>query len=92
MDQAMGLPFKVSTTTSNFMIGVTAAASAGIYLARGYVDPGLAMPVVLGVLAGAMLGARVLATTRSALLRVIFAVVVAALGFEMMWNGLHGRV
>ena len=66
MDQAMCLPFKVSTTTSNFMIGVTAAASAGIYLARGYVDPGLAMPVVLGVLAGATLGARVLATTRSA--------------------------
>jgi uncharacterized protein len=92
MDQAMCLPFKVSTTTSNFMIGVTAAASAGIYLARGYVDPGLAMPVVLGVLAGATLGARVLATTRSALLRVIFAVVVALLGFEMIVNGLHGRV
>jgi uncharacterized membrane protein YfcA len=92
MDQAMCLPFKVSTTTSNFMIGVTAAASAGIYLARGYVDPGLAMPVVLGVLAGAMLGARVLTTTRSALLRVLFAVVVAALGVEMIWNGVHGRV
>jgi len=92
MDQAMCLPFKVSTTTSNFMIGVTAAASAGIYLARGYVDPGLAMPVVLGVLAGALLGARVLTTTRSALLRMIFAVVVAALGVEMLLNGLHGRV
>jgi len=92
MDQAMCLPFKVSTTTSNFMIGVTAAASAGIYLARGYVDPGLAMPVVLGVLAGATLGARLLATTRSALLRVIFAIVVAVLGFEMIVNGLHGRV
>jgi uncharacterized protein len=92
MDQAMCLPFKVSTTTSNFMIGVTAAASAGIYLARGYVDPGLAMPVVLGVLAGATLGARVLATTRSALLRVIFAIVVALLGFEMIINGFHGRV
>lgn len=92
MDQAMCLPFKVSTTTSNFMIGVTAAASAGIYLARGYVDPGLTMPVVLGVLAGATLGARLLATTRSALLRVIFAIVVAVLGFEMIVNGLHGRV
>ncbi|MFL5515978.1 MAG: sulfite exporter TauE/SafE family protein [Gemmatimonadales bacterium] len=92
MDQAMCLPFKVSTTTSNFMIGVTAAASAGIYLARGYVDPGLTMPVVLGVLAGATLGARLLATTRSALLRVIFAIVVALLGFEMIVNGLHGRV
>ena len=92
MDQAMCLPFKVSTTTSNFMIGVTAAASAGIYLARGYVDPGLAMPVVLGVLAGATLGARVLATTRSALLRVIFAIVVGVLGVEMIINGFHGRV
>jgi len=92
MDQAMCLPFKVSTTTSNFMIGVTAAASAGIYLARGYVDPGLAMPVVLGVLAGATLGSRLLTTTRSAMLRVIFAVVVAALGVEMVINGLHGRI
>jgi uncharacterized protein len=52
MDHAMGIPFKVSTTTSNFMIGVTAAASAGVYLSRGYVDPGLSMPVMLGVLAG----------------------------------------
>ncbi len=51
MDQAMKIPFKVSTTTSNFMIGVTAAASAGVYLTRGYIDPGLAMPVMLGVLA-----------------------------------------
>ncbi len=49
MDQAMRIPFKVSTTTSNFMIGVTAAASAGIYLHRGYIDPGIAMPVMLGV-------------------------------------------
>src|SRR5262249_22782662 len=60
MDWAMGIPFKVSTTTSNFMIGVTAAASAGIYLARGYLDPGVTMPVMLGVLLGSFLGARVL--------------------------------
>src|SRR6185503_9848400 len=52
MDNAMRMPFKVSTTTSNFMIGVTAAASAGVYLHRGYIDPLLAMPVMLGVLAG----------------------------------------
>ena len=58
MDQAMRLPFKVSTTTSNFMIGVTAAASAGVYLSRGYIDPGLAMPVMLGVLVGSLLGAQ----------------------------------
>ena len=61
MDQIMRIPFKVSTTTSNFMIGVTAAASAGVYLNRGYVDPGLAMPVMLGVLPGALLGTRFLA-------------------------------
>ena len=60
MDQMMRLPFKVSTTTSNFMIGVTAAASAGVYLHRGYIDPTLAFPVMLGVLAGALVGARML--------------------------------
>ena len=61
LDRAMRLPFKVSTRTSTFMIGVTAAASAGMYLNRGYVDPGLAMPVMLGVLAGSLAGARTLA-------------------------------
>src|SRR5271156_2909326 len=60
MDEAMQVPFKVSTTTSNFMIGVTAAASAGVYLYRGYIDPTIDMPVTLGVLAGSMLGAKFL--------------------------------
>jgi uncharacterized membrane protein YfcA len=92
MDQAMCLPFKVSTTTSNFMIGVTAAASAGIYLARGYIDPGIAMPVVLGVLAGSTLGTRVLARTRSAPLRALFAVVIAVLAVQMILNGIRGGV
>jgi uncharacterized protein len=92
MDQAMCLPFKVSTTTSNFMIGVTAAASAGIYLARGYIDPGIAMPVMLGVLAGSTLGARVLTKTAAGPLRTLFAVVIAVLAVEMMVNGLRGRV
>ena len=63
----MRLPFKVSTTTSNFMIGVTAAASAGVYLSRGYIDPGLAMPVMLGVLTGSIIGARVLGAARTSL-------------------------
>ena len=80
MYQAMCLPFKVSTTTSNFMIGVTAAASAGIYLARGYIDPGLAMPVMLDVLGGATLGTRVLVQSRPRVLRMVFAVVIAGLG------------
>ncbi len=92
MDQAMGLPFKVSTTTSNFMIGVTAAASAGVYLRRGYIDPGLAMPVMLGVLAGSLLGARVLAGANTSWLRVVFALVVVALALEMIYNGFAGRL
>ena len=92
MDQAMRLPFKVSTTTSNFMIGVTAAASAGIYLHRGYIDPGLAMPVVLGVLLGSMQGARFLATAKTRRLRTIFMWVVVALAVEMLYNGITGRL
>jgi hypothetical protein len=92
MDQAMRIPFKVSTTTSNFMIGVTAAASAGVYLARGYIDPGIAMPVVLGALAGSMLGARVLVLARTQMLRIVFGAVIVALGFEMIYNGFTGRL
>jgi uncharacterized membrane protein YfcA len=92
MDKVMRIPFKVSTTTSNFMIGVTAAASAGIYLTRGYVHPGLAFPVMLGVLAGSLLGAKVLVHSRVSLLRTIFAVVIAALGVEMIVNGWLGKV
>src|SRR3954467_412061 len=90
MDQLMALPFKVSTTTSNFMIGVTAAASAGIYLSRGYIDPGLSMPVMLGVLAGAFTGARFLVVAKSATLRHIFALVILTLALEMAYKGLRG--
>lgn len=86
MDKAMKLPFKVSTTTSNFMIGVTAAAGAGVYLARGYIDPGLAMPVMLGVLAGSLIGARILAETNVKVLRMVFSAVIAALALEMIYN------
>jgi len=92
MDQAMGIPFKVSTTTSNFMIGVTAAASAGVYLSRGYVDPTLSMPVMLGVLAGSLVGARVLARTKTQQLRLVFAVVIVALGAEMIYGALAGKI
>ena len=92
MDQAMRIPFKVSTTTSNFMIGVTAAASAGVYLNRGYVDPGLAMPVMLGVLIGSLLGARLLIQAKPRWLRLTFAAVILVLGIEMIFNGLSGRL
>ena len=89
LDQAMHLPFKVSTTTSNFMIGVTAAASAGIYLHRGFIQPGLTMPVMLGVLAGSLVGARLLVAARARALRLVFAVAILALGLEMIVSGLH---
>ncbi|HKV48242.1 MAG TPA: sulfite exporter TauE/SafE family protein [Candidatus Acidoferrales bacterium] len=92
MDKAMKLPFKVSTTTSNFMIGVTAAAGAGIYLSRGYIDPGLAMPVMLGVLAGSFAGARTLAKARVGVLRLVFAVVIAVMAVEMIYSGFMGRM
>jgi uncharacterized protein len=88
MDKAMKLPFKVSTTTSNFMIGVTAAAGAGIFLHRGYIDPGLAMPVMLGVLGGSLVGARILAGTKVKVLRVVFSAVIAFMGLQMIYNGI----
>jgi uncharacterized membrane protein YfcA len=91
MDQAMRLPFKVSTT-SNFMIGVTAAASAGIYISRGYIVPSLAMPVMLGVLGGSLIGSRILIRARVSTLRVLFTVVIVALGIEMIYSSLTGRL
>jgi len=90
MDTIMRIPFKVSTTTSNFMIGVTAAASAGVYLNRGYIDPGLALPVMLGVLIGSITGTRVLARARTQTLRVLFAIVIFFLGIQMIYKGLVG--
>lgn len=89
MDQAMRIPFKVSTATSNFMIGVTAAASASVYLSRGYVDPAIAMPVMLGVLGGSIVGARLLPVLPVALLRKVFAIVVALVAVQMILNGFH---
>ena len=91
MDQAMRIPFKVSTTTSNFMIGVTAAASAGVYLHRGYIDPALAMPVTLGVLIGSLIGAQILFRARTQSLRIVFGGVILVLGIEMIYKGLTGR-
>lgn len=92
MDQVMKIPFKVSTTTSNFMIGVTAAASAGLYLHRGYIDPVIAMPVVLGVLIGSLIGARILQTAETKSLRLIFSVVIFILSLEMIYNGITGAL
>jgi uncharacterized protein len=90
MDQAMRLPFKVSTTTSNFMIGVTAAASAGLYLRSGYLAPTLAMPVMLGVLAGSLIGSRLLVRVHVRTLKIVFALIIVALGIEMIVNNVGG--
>ena len=92
MDRAMRIPFKVSATTSNFMIGVTAAASAGVYLSRGYIDPRVAMPVMLGVLGGAFLGTKVLVRARVKTLRLVFGSVILVLAIEMIVNGITGKV
>ena len=90
MDQMMRLPFKVSTTTSNFMIGVTAAASAGVYLHRGYIEPTIAFPVMLGVLGGALLGARILGVANTTRLRQLFTIVVVVMALEMLYKGATG--
>jgi uncharacterized membrane protein YfcA len=93
MDTIMKIPFKVSTTTSNFMIGVTAAASAVVYLQRGYIDPGISMPVVIGVLLGALTGSKILVNTKSSRwLRWVFAIVVTFLAGQMIYNGITGKI
>ncbi|TDO21759.1 sulfite exporter TauE/SafE family protein [Pedobacter duraquae] len=92
MDNIMRIPFKVSTTTSNFMMGVTAAASAVVYLHRGQIDPGIAMPVTIGVLIGATVGAKILIRTKTDKLKIIFAIVVGFLALQMIYNGLSGKL
>lgn len=87
MDQAMRLPYKVATTTSNFIIGITAATSAGIYFAHGYIDPGLTFPVMLGVFAGALTGARLLVKAKTKNLRIVFSVLIALMGIQMIYRG-----
>ncbi|GAB6010486.1 sulfite exporter TauE/SafE family protein [Viscerimonas tarda] len=92
MDTAMKIPFKVSTTTSNFMVGVTAAASAVIYMQRGYIDPGLTMPIVVGVLIGAFFGSKLLMKANVKNLRLFFSLIIFVLAATMMYNGLTGRL
>jgi uncharacterized membrane protein YfcA len=87
MDLAMRLPIKVSTATSNFMIGVTAAASAGVYFARGQVDPFVAGPVAMGVLTGAVGGSRLLGRLQSSLIRKVFVAVLLWVSLEMLLKG-----
>jgi hypothetical protein len=87
MDLAMKLPLKVSTATSNFMIGVTAAASAGVYFIRGDVNPFIAAPVAMGVLIGATVGTRLMMRTRSTQIRRVFVVVLVFVALQMLVKG-----
>lgn len=89
MDLAMGLPIKVSTATSNFMIGVTAAASAGVYFSRGDVNPFVAAPVAVGVLIGATAGSRLLGKLKSRSIRLLFVAILLWISIQMLWKGLR---
>ncbi len=93
MDNIMRIPFKVSTTTSNFMIGVTAAASAVVYIQRGYINPGIVMPVVIGVLLGALSGSKILMqSTSSTWLRWLFAFIITIIAIQMIYHGIQGSI
>ncbi len=89
MDLAMRLPIKVSTATSNFMIGVTAAASAGVYFARGDIDPFVAAPVAAGVLLGATAGSHLLGKLNSNSIRIVFVIVLIGISLQMLWKGIR---
>ena len=91
MDGIMKVPFKVSTTTSNFMMGITACASAVIYVQRGNIVPGMACPVMIGVLFGALTGAKLLKRLDVRLLRRIFCVAILLVALNMIWQGAHGQ-
>ena len=84
MTLGMRIPIKAATATSNFMIGVTAAASAGVYFLRGDIDPFIAAPVVLGITVGATTGSRLLGRLRSSWVRLMFVVVLLIVSFEML--------
>jgi uncharacterized membrane protein YfcA len=87
MDLAMGLPIKASTATSNFMIGVTAAASAGVYFSRGDIDPFIAGPVAAGVLLGAIAGSRVLGAIKARVIRILFVLLLLWVSAQMLVRG-----
>jgi uncharacterized protein len=84
MDTALRLPLKVSSATSNFMIGATAAASAGAYLVRGDIVPKVAGPVALGAVVGAVLGARILLVVPTKRIRLMFVAVLVLLAVQML--------
>jgi len=92
MDTIMKVPFKVSTTTSNFMMGVTAIASSVIYIQKGYIEPSICMPVIIGVLIGSMVGAKVLMKANTKKLKLFFAVMIFIIALNMIYNGITGKI
>lgn len=92
MDQLMRLPYKVSTTTSNFMIGITATASAGVYLANGYIQPQITFPVMLGVLIGAYFGSSLLPHLHTLVLRIIFSFALCFIALQMLYKSFMGAL
>ena len=92
MDTIMKVPFKVSTTTSNFMMGVTAIASSVIYIQKGYIEPSICMPVIIGVLIGSMVGAKVLMKANTKKLKLFFALLIFIIALNMIYNGITGKI
>ncbi|OGT37691.1 MAG: permease [Gammaproteobacteria bacterium RIFCSPHIGHO2_12_FULL_37_14] len=92
MDQALRLPYKVATTTSNFMIGITAAVSAGIYFSHGFINPLICFPVMIGVVLGSFFGAKILTKTQNRSLRIIFSTAICLIGLQMFYNALTGHI
>ena len=90
MDGVMKIPIKVSTATSNFMIGVTAAASAGAYFLRGDIRPEIAPPVAIGIIIGSWLGAKVMPKLNASAIRKAFIVVMLIVAVQMIVKGLQG--
>ena len=88
MNLVMGMPLKAASATSNFMIGVTAAASAGVYFCRGDINPFIAGPVALGVVAGAVFGTLILGRMQNRLLRAGFTAVLVVIAVQMLWKGI----
>jgi uncharacterized membrane protein YfcA len=92
MDQALQLPYKVATTTSNFIIGITAAASVGTYFSHGYINPVIAFPVMIGVVIGAFMGARLLPKIHTQILRILVSSVIFFMGMEMLYKTMTGTL
>ena len=92
MDYGLRLPYRVATTTSNFMIGITAAVSAGLYFSHGYINPSITFPVMLGVILGSFCGAKILFKTHQYILRIIFSVVLCFIALQMLYKAFSGTL